>query len=206
MRTAPPRAMLVRVRVRVLLSIGVLPAASTNAPVALSAAPSPAAPSPSPSPDARLDGVVLLLRTTQDDKLGYGAGVLLDDDGLVLTALHVVAGGKDLRALTYDATKPLYTAADGGISRLWFERYADLRPVTIIKGDPITDLAIVKIGGGTSSLARLKLARSAPPRFGDSVVAIGHPAGNPWSFSQGLAGAPRDGFIEHSAKIAPGSS
>lgn len=40
-----------------------------------------------------LPGVVLLVNRHDDGAIGFGAGVVLDDDGLVLTNLHVVAGG-----------------------------------------------------------------------------------------------------------------
>lgn len=180
----------------------------------LSMTSAPPSPPAAPTIDARLDGVAMLINERNDGKTGWGAAILLDDNWLALTNLHVVADSKRLLALLHDEQRPSYTAAEGGLSRTLFERAGELLRAELVRGDPTTDLAIVRIhagaaaaanAGGQRARARLRFA-TAPPSAGDVVVAVGHPGESLWSVSRGTMGAVRDGFLQHDAPLAPGSS
>src|SRR5215218_5966596 len=83
-----------------------------------------------------LPGVVLILNQPSDGKLGFGSGVLLDDHGLVLTNVHVVANASSLGAMLHDAARVSYTPMDGGLARYFFENHKDVLPAHLVRGDP----------------------------------------------------------------------
>jgi len=83
---------------------------------------------------------------------GLGSGFLLDRVGHVLTNNHVVEGAEEIKvALT-----------DGRVFR-----------AALVGADRFTDLAVLKIEGG--SLPALRLAASSTLAVGETVVAIGSP-------------------------------
>lgn len=102
----------------------------------IAAAPARAGNATGDAGDPRLDGVAMLINERHDGKTGWGAAIPLDDEGLALTNLHVVADSKRLLALLHDERQPSYTAADGGLARTLFERTDDLMCVELVRGDP----------------------------------------------------------------------
>src|SRR5262245_20798330 len=62
-----------------------------------------------------LPAVVLLLNHRPDGKTVYGAGLVIDGEGRVLTNFHVVEGAVSLGAMLYDPRRTSYTAFDGGL-------------------------------------------------------------------------------------------
>ncbi len=152
-----------------------------------------------------LPGVVLLLNQRADGKLGFGAGVLIDDRGLVLTNLHVVANASTLGAMFYGASRTSYTPMDGGLGRYFFENQKEVYPASLIHGDPVLDLAAVRIDIDTSKYPRLSF-REKPIEVGESVLALGHPQETVWSFTAGMVSSVHLGAIQHDAAINPGNS
>lgn len=152
-----------------------------------------------------LPGVVLLLNQRADGKLGFGSGVLLDEHGLVLTNLHVVANASSLGAMLHDPSRVSYTPMDGGLARYFFENQKDVVSAQLVRGDPILDLAIVKLDADTSRYARLEL-RTTPVEVGEQVLALGHPQETVWSFTSGMVSSIHLGIIQHDAAINPGNS
>lgn len=94
------------------------------------------APAPTFDVERALRGVVLLVATGHDDEVAFGAGVVFDEKGLVLTNLHVVAEARSIAALAYDPAALVSAAIDGGLSRVLFERERDLRRAVLVRGDP----------------------------------------------------------------------
>lgn len=152
-----------------------------------------------------LPGVVLLLNQRTDGKLGFGAGVLIDDHGLVLTNLHVVANANSLGAMFYDAARTSYTPMDGGLSRYLFENQKHVINASLVHGDPVLDLAAVRIDADTSKYPRLPF-REKPIEVGEFVLALGHPQETVWSFTEGMISSVHLGAIQHDAAINPGNS
>jgi len=147
---------------------------------------------------------VLLVRELPSGKLGYGSGVLLDDNR-VLTNLHVATGEGGSFVFIHDSERESYTTLDGGILR-YVREYGDHAvPVRLIRADPINDLALVQLQAPIGDVTVLPF-RDTPPTPGETVTALGHPQGNVWSFSRGVVSAVHRGAIQHDAAINPGNS
>ena len=89
--------------------------------------------------------------TTQDT--GVGSGIIYDKAGYILTNNHVVEGADAL----------LVTLPDGSSFS-----------GKVVGTDPVTDLAVVKIDAGSTSLPVAALGDSATLQVGDGLVAIGN--------------------------------
>ena len=85
---------------------------------------------------------------------GVGTGVLLDEEGHILTNNHVVAGAQRI---------------DVTLSN------EESFPAVIVGRDPDTDLAIIRIEAG--GLKPAKLGISSQVQVGEDVIAIGHALG-----------------------------
>ena len=103
---------------------------------------------------------------------GSGSGVVLSDDGYVLTNNHVVEAGADGGRIT--------VTVNGGEGR-------EL-PASIVGLDPETDLAVLKVEGG-APLVPATLGRSSDLVVGDPVIAIGSPLGLNGTVTTGIISA-----------------
>ncbi len=133
---------------------------------------------------------IVQIRTSE----GLGSGVVLDNQGDVVTNAHVVA----------DATTAKVVLADGSH-----------HPATVSGSFPEVDVAVVKITGATPPPA--VFADSAGLRLGSVVLAMGSPLGLRGSVTQGIVSAVNrtlsesstvilGGLIQTSAPIFPGNS
>jgi S1-C subfamily serine protease len=160
----------------------------------------------SPEIDRALAGVVLLVTSLDGGLSSYGSGIVLDKKGFVLTNLHVLDGAKAIHALVYDPSRPSYAAIDGGLPRLHFEREKELVPVRLVRGDPVLDLAVVRLEKkAPSPMSWLPLA-SKEPAVGEAVSALGHPQQNFWTVTRGLVSGKHQGLIQHDAAVNKGNS
>ncbi len=124
--------------------------------------------------------------------MGAGSGVIIGDDGTVLTNNHVIEG----------ASQVTVTFADG-------KTY----DAQVLGSDPKTDLAVLKIETD-KPLPAAVLGNSEQLRVGDWVVAIGNPFGLSHTVTSGIVSAkgrvigagPYDDFIQTDASINPGNS
>jgi serine protease Do len=125
---------------------------------------------------------------------GLGSGVIVTEDGYILTNNHVVQGADDIRvALNPDGRE--YTAK-------------------VIGRDPASDLAVLKIDA--DNLTPMRLGDSDVLEVGDLVLAVGNPFGVGQSVTMGIVGGKgraqdelglRDqDFIQTDAPINPGNS
>lgn len=123
-----------------------------------------------------------------------GSGVILSEDGFVVTNYHVVGAATDIRVVMSDRRE--YTAQ-------------------VVLGDEESDLAILKIEGA-SDLPHLPLRDSDQVEVGELALAIGNPFGVGQTVSSGIvSGLARSGaatgnargyFIQTDAPINPGNS
>lgn len=143
---------------------------------------------------AALPGVVLIVNELPNGAIAYGAGIVLDGDGRVLTNLHVVAHARTLGAMFYDPTRHGYRPQDGGLQRYLFENGKDLHPAVLQRGEPQTDLAIIKVDADTSKYPRLAFRRT-PAQPGEHVLAVGHSGESAWSFTAGVVSQRSEGAI-----------
>jgi len=130
---------------------------------------------------------------------GVGSGVIVREDGYVLTNNHVISGQNG-----DEADEVLVTLNDG----------REL-PARVLGRDPKTDIAVLKIEA--EGLPTLSLADSDNIEVGDIVFAVGNPMGVGQTVTQGIVSAKgreigiygRDGyenFIQTDASINPGNS
>jgi serine protease DegQ len=99
------------------------------------------------------------------EELSVGSGVVIVDDGVILTNLHVVAGAKRVSVTFHDGT----------------ESEADLVSV-----HPENDLAVIKARKIPDDLPAATLGSASQLKPGDEVVAVGFPFGMGPSVSAGV--------------------
>src|SRR4051812_47251631 len=85
-----------------------------------------------------------------------GTGFVVDANGHIVTAAHVVDGASSVKVAFSDGTQ---------------------RAATVVGKDDATDVAVLKIDPSGLTLHPLALGRSAGLTVGDAVVAIGSPFG-----------------------------
>ncbi|WP_193508906.1 trypsin-like peptidase domain-containing protein [Cryobacterium sp. BB736] len=103
---------------------------------------------------------------------GTGSGVILDNDGHIVTNTHVV---------TLDGE-----SADSQIQVQTYDGH--LYPGTLVGTDPLTDLAVIKIDAQTD-LQPIKFGDSSNLNVGDTTVAIGAPLGLSNTVTNGIVSA-----------------
>jgi putative serine protease PepD len=101
---------------------------------------------------------------------GSGSGVILSEDGEILTNAHVVE-----------------VAEDGGEISVDFEDNFSA-PAEIVGIDPVTDLAVIR-AQGVDGLSPAELGDSDALGVGDGVVAIGSPFGLTATVTSGIVSA-----------------
>jgi serine protease DegS len=121
-----------------------------------------------------------------------GSGVIVREDGYILTNAHVIA----------DADEILVAFSDGQTTT-----------AKIIGTDPETDLAVIE--ANATGLTPIELGRSDQARVGDIALAIGNPFGIGQTVSMGiisakgrygLSASPFDDYLQTDAAINPGNS
>jgi serine protease Do len=127
---------------------------------------------------------------------GLGAGVIVTEDGYILTNNHVVEDGERIQV----------TLADG----------KTIHPAKLVGADPQTDVAVIKIEA--RGLPVVRLADSSLVEVGDVVIAIGNPFNVGQTVTSGIVSgmgrgdlpfgrmADYEDFIQTDAAINPGNS
>ena len=166
---------------------------------------------PSDSPNSKHNGKPAPRSSTPGDKLskilpfwldqpapersaGQGTGVIVDDEGYILTNYHVVA----------DADRIMVKLSDGRI----------VRGAQVVGYDAPTDLAVLKIDAGGLMAARWGDSRQLA--VGDWVLAVGNPFGLDRSVTAGIVsakqrrgvilGTPYQDLLQTDAAVNPGNS
>lgn len=133
----------------------------------------------------------------QDIERSVGSGVVIVDKGIILTNLHVVAGGNRLGVVFADGTES---------------------EATVIGMQPENDLAVIQAKTLPDDLMPATLRSTADLAPGDQIVAVGFPFGIGPSASAGVISGlqrvhrSRDGtrdlvnLIQFDAAVNPGSS
>jgi putative serine protease PepD len=114
---------------------------------------------------------VVSIDVTTAQGSGAGSGVILDDNGHVLTNNHVVGAATGQGAISV-------TLADG-------RTYA----ASIVGTDPSTDLAVIKLASAPSDLTPISIGDSTVLKVGDPVMAVGNPLGLSGTVTTGIVSA-----------------
>ena len=132
------------------------------------------------------------------DKKGSGSGVVIRDDGYIVTNNHVIAGADQIEVVFNNNES--YTAEVIGV-------------------DPSTDLALLKIDA--NGLKSIKIGDSDELRLGEWVLAVGNPYNLNSTVTAGIVSAkarninilqntggtpPLEAFIQTDAAVNPGNS
>jgi serine protease Do len=131
---------------------------------------------------------------------GLGSGVLLTENGYIMTNNHVVDGADELKVIVGDNANKEFVAK-------------------VIGTDPQSDIALIKIDG--SGFPHATIGDSSQLRVGDIVLALGSPMGLDQSVTHGIVSALGrsnmgiisngkqagfENFIQTDAAINPGNS
>jgi S1-C subfamily serine protease len=145
----------------------------------------------------RVRGLGAESEADKDEERSVGSGVVILDDGTILTNLHVVAGAKRIGVVFADGHE-----ADA----------------SIVGVRPEHDLAVIRAQSVPDDLVAATLRSTADLRLGDEVVAVGFPFGIGPSVSSGvISGLRREyqspegkrlltNLIQFDAAANPGSS
>ena len=131
---------------------------------------------------------------TGAESSGDGAGVILSEDGYIVTNEHVAGSAKTFTVRFSDGSR------------------ASAR---LVGSDAVADIAVLK--ADVSGLQPIKAGSAYSVSVGENVYAIGHPYGFDWSLSRGIvsglnrrvesrAGGIIPGMIQTDALINPGNS
>lgn len=128
-------------------------------------------------------------------RMGQGSGVIISEDGYILTNNHVIADADDIEV----------TLADNSSYK-----------ATVIGTDPTTDLALVRIKA--NNLTTIPFADSDKVKVGEWVLAVGNPFNLTSTVTAGIVSAKGrainilqeqfaiESFIQTDAAINPGNS
>ncbi|WEK62674.1 MAG: trypsin-like peptidase domain-containing protein [Candidatus Microbacterium colombiense] len=115
---------------------------------------------------------VVTIEVSGSSEAGSGSGVIISDDGYVLTNTHVVTLGGAVADPTIRVT-----TSDGHIYT-----------ATVVGTDPIYDLAVIKLTDA-KGLTPIDFADSSKLNVGDTAVALGAPLGLANSVTTGIVSA-----------------
>lgn len=133
----------------------------------------------------------------QEQPMGLGSGVILSEDGYIVTNNHVIDGADRLEVTLNDNS--IYNA-------------------TVIGTDPATDVALIKIDA--SGLPVIPIGDSDALRVGEWVLAVGNPFGFTSTVTTGIVSAKArrvaqaargrsmgiESYIQTDAAVNPGNS
>jgi putative serine protease PepD len=115
---------------------------------------------------------VVTISVTADDASGSGSGVVIDNEGHILTNTHVVT----LEGKTSTGTVSVQSSS----GRLY--------KATLVGIDPLSDLAVIKVENPTD-LTVAQFADSTKLNVGDTAIAIGAPLGLAGTVTNGIVSA-----------------
>ena len=122
------------------------------------------------------NSVVFLYNPTKG-KESLGAGFLVHESGVILTNWHVTKGVKEIYVW------PL--PKDGAVETEVLFKDIDPYFGSVLAENKGQDLALIKVSGLTADTKVVELGSNESVSIGDTVYAIGHPNGLPWSFTLG---------------------
>ena len=132
--------------------------------------------------DLAAESVVFIAVNDGSGGFAYGSGVIVTDEGHIITNYHVVEGSKseELLVFVYEGIHIFDKLIENG----------NYKTVKILATDKSKDLALLKINEQIDKINPIYLAYDEDISIGTQVFAIGHPVDgyNPllWSFTEGI--------------------
>jgi S1-C subfamily serine protease len=120
---------------------------------------------------------VVFLYNPTEGKESLGAGFLVDKSGVILTNWHVTNGAKEI--FVWPLPK------EGAVETEVLFKNIDPYFGSVLAENKGQDLALIKVSGLALSAKVVELGNNEDVSIGDTVYAIGHPNGLPWSFTLG---------------------
>jgi 2-alkenal reductase len=123
---------------------------------------------------------------------GSGSGVIVSEDGYIITNHHVIEGQQSLAVIFADGTQ---------------------RTATLVGSDPLMDVAVIKVDGPVPGV--MQLGDSSQLQPGETVIAIGSPLGDfrntvtvgvVSALNRTVGGDAPEGLIQTDAAINSGNS
>ena len=127
---------------------------------------------------------------------GFGSGVVISPDGLIVTNYHVIHRAESIKIFFYDRLDLNYYVAE------------------VVGIDPVADLAVLQLNMPEDKLPLTYLEFGTDFTIAEEVTAIGHPMGLQWSVTKGILNhldrpgkiTPYVNVLQHSAQINKGNS
>ena len=88
--------------------------------------------------------------------LGTGSGIVIREDGIILTNYHVIANARDIHVTTEDGRRS---------------------KAEVVGSAPRDDLAVIRIPVGDRRLKSIEITDSESLQVGEKVLAVGNPFG-----------------------------
>ena len=149
----------------------------------------------------------VLIEATVDSTTSSGSGVIIRNDGYIVTNNHVIAGANKI---TVTVRVRVGGGPDYSSQRFCAQRIK-------LKTEGKEDLALLKINA--SGLHVLELGRSDEIKLGQPILAVGNPHGRRGAITSGIVSGKgvkyseeygykgyNGPFIQHTAALNPGSS
>lgn len=133
----------------------------------------------------------------QEEGVGVGSGVIINDSADILTAYHVISGADDIEIIFSDGTEA---------------------KAEIIAAEPENDIAVLHPSQPPELIVPAVLGNPNAMRIGDETYAVGNPLGLAGSMSAGVisgfdrsvplndGGQQLEGLIQFDAAVNPGNS
>jgi S1-C subfamily serine protease len=148
--------------------------------------------------EAILPSLVMVQATHQEEnEFELGGGVIINEDGLILTSLHLVAEATEIRVSFYDGTSTLAILQDQETEK---------------------DIALLAPDISPPLVVPIVIGRSSSVKIGDETYVVGNPLGLMGSMTAGIVSGldrtmelsgvdqPLEGLIQFDAAVNLGSS
>lgn len=113
---------------------------------------------------------VVSLKVNSDAGVGVGSGIIVHEDGTIITNNHVVGGKTGVMIQVIMSDSSIYQAH-------------------VVKTDEFNDLAVIKLNDVPEGLKPISFADSSKVKVGDPVLAFGSPLGLSGTVTNGIISA-----------------
>lgn len=134
--------------------------------------------------------------------VGFGSGVIVRENGYIVTNHHVIDNAEYIRVKLQDGTV--------------YDNYANKEAVKVVGVDEQSDLAVLKINGEDKKFKALSFANSDDVSIGEWAIAIGAPFNYDYTLTVGIVSQKGrhnvfknrivENYIQTDASINPGNS